>query len=99
MFTRELEELLAALKHTVQLTVVSGTDINGILTSYVPVSFAVHPESNSHIGTCIMLVYGTILSLSSKQKSNGKSSSKTRLIEVDNTMTLDMLINYFYIDS
>ena len=84
-------------KNTVQLPFVSGTDSNGILTLYVPVSFVVHPESSSHIGTCITLVHGSMLSLSSKQKSNGKSSSKARLIGVDNTMTLDMLMKHFYI--
>ena len=55
-------------KNTVQLQFVSGTDSNGILTSYVPVSFAVHPESSSHIETCITLVNGSMLSLSLKQK-------------------------------
>ena len=38
-----------------------------------------------------------MLSLSSKQKSNNKSLSKAILIGVDDTMTLDILMNYFHI--
>ena len=82
-------------KNTVQLPFVSGTDSNGILTLYVHTSFAVHPESISHIGTCTTLVHRSMLHLSSKQKSNGKSSLKARLVRVDNTMTLDILMRYF----
>ena len=89
--------VIDCLKNTVQLPFVSGTDSNEILTLYIPASFAVHPESSSHIGIYITLVHGSILSLSSKQKSNGKSSPKTRFIGVDNTMTLDMLMEKFYI--
>ena len=74
-------------KNTVQLPFVLWIDSNGILTLYVPVSFAVHPESSSHIGTCMTLGHGSMLSLSSKQKSNVKILSKARLIGVDNTNT------------
>ena len=58
--------IIECFKNTVQLLFVSGTDSNGNLTSYVPVSFAVHPDFSSHIGTCITLVHGSMFSLSSK---------------------------------
>ena len=88
--------VIGNLRDNVQLSSVSGTDSNRILTLYVPVSFAVHPESSSHIGMC-NLVPGSILSLSLKQKSSGRGSLKTRLIAVDSKMTLDMLMKHFYI--
>ena len=84
-------------KNTVQLPFVSGVGSNGILTIYVHASFSVHPESNSYIGTCTTLVHGSMLSLSSKQKNNGKSSSKARLIGVDNTIMIGILMQHFYI--
>ena len=71
---------IGCFKNTVHITFVSGTDSNDILTSCIPVSFTVHPEFSSHTSTSIPLVRGSVLSLSSKQKSNGESSSKARLI-------------------
>ena len=76
----QIGRIIGYLKNTVQLPLVAGTDSNGILTWYVHASFAVHPDSNSHIGTCTALLHGSMLSLSSKQKSNGKSSSSAKLI-------------------
>ena len=91
------ERVIGCLKNTIQQPFVPRTGSNRILTLYVHIPFAVHPGSNSHIGTCTTLVHGSMLPLSSKQKSNGKSSSKARRIGVDNKMTLDMLMNRFYI--
>ena len=59
-------------------------------------SFAVHLESSSHIGIC-NIVHGNMLSLSSNKNRNEKVSLKTRLIGVDNKMTIDMLMRHFYI--
>ena len=61
---------------------------------YVHVSFTVHPEPISCIGMS-NLVHESMLSVSTKQKRSGKGSLKTRLIEVDNKMTLDMLMKHF----
>ena len=43
------------------------------------------------------LVHGNMLSLSSKKKGFGKVSLKTRVIGIDNKMTIDKLIKHFYI--
>ena len=71
----KIEIIIGCLKSTVQIPFVSETDSNGILSLYVHASFVVHPEYNSHVGTCTRLVQGSMLSLSSKQKSNWKSPS------------------------
>ena len=49
----KIGRVIGCLKNTVQLPFVSGTESNEILTLYVHASFAVHLESNSHIGTCV----------------------------------------------
>ena len=82
-------------KTGVRLLSVSGTDSNEILTLHVLTSYALHSESRSHIGMST-LASGSMLSLSSEQKSSGRGSLKTGLIGVDNKMTLDMLIKHFY---
>ena len=89
------EWVLGYVKNNVQLPSVLRTDSNEILTSYAPVSFAVHPESSSHIGMCT-LVHGSMLSLSSKHKNSEKGSLKTRLIGIYNIMMLDMSMRHFY---
>ena len=94
---KKIERVIGYLKNTVQLPLAVGIDSDKILTWYIQASFAVHLDFNSHIGTCTTLVHGSMLSLSSKQKSNEKGSLKTRLIRVDNKTTLDMLMKNFYI--
>ena len=71
---QKFEELFVTKIKLFTYHFVLGTDDNGILILYVNASFAVHPESNSHIGICTTLVHESMLSLSSKQKSNEKSS-------------------------
>ena len=46
---------------------------------------------------CLTLVHGSMLSLSSKQKSNTKSSSKAGLAGVDNTMSFVVSMKHFFV--
>ena len=90
------ERVIGCLKNTIQQPFVPRTGSNRILTLYVPVSFAVHSESSSHV-EMYTSVHESMLYLSLKQKNSAKSLSKARLIGVDNKMTLDMLMKHFYI--
>ena len=80
----------------VQTLYVSGTNSNVNTTSYVNTSLAVYPGSNNHVNMC-NLVHGNMLSLSSKKERSSKVSLKTGIIEIDNKMTINMLMKYFYI--
>ena len=92
----KLGKVIGYLKDTVQLSLLVGRDDNEILTWNIYVSFAVHPDCKSHIGTCLTSGYWSLLYLSSKQKINTKSSSEAGLTGVDDTMTFVMLMKHLF---
>ena len=47
-------------------------------------------DSKSHTGVCLTLGYGSLFSLLSKQKINTKTSTKIKLVGVDDAMTFIM---------
>ena len=58
----------------------------GIKIWFIDVSYAIHNDSKGHTGTMLTLGSRTITSLSQKQKINGKSSTKAKLIAVDEAL-------------
>jgi len=53
---------------------------------WVDSSYTVHPDMRSHSGIYMTHVKGAIYVTSSKQKLNTKSSTKTELVGIDNSM-------------
>jgi hypothetical protein len=51
---------------------------------YMDSSFAVHKDMRSHTGAIMTLGYGAVISDSTKQKFNARSSTKCKMITVDN---------------
>ena len=84
------------LLYIVHTPSVSGNNSNVIITSYAYESLAVHPGSNNHVRMC-NLVYGHMLSLSSKKERNGKVSLKNGIVGIDNKMTINTLMKHLYI--
>ena len=71
---KKLGRVIGYLKETVHLPLVIGANDSGTLTWNIDASFAVHPDCKSHIGACLTLGHGSVLSISAKQKINTKSS-------------------------
>ena len=53
----------------------------------IDASFAVHPDYKSHTGAVMKLGRGAIMSVSSKQKLNTRSSTEAELVAVDDVIT------------
>ena len=58
----------------------------------IDTTFAVHPDCKSHT----MMDHGTVLSISSKQKINAKSSTEAELVGVDDAMMFVMWMKHFF---
>jgi len=54
---------------------------------YVDAAFAVHPDTKSHTGAVFTLGKGAIISDSSKQKSNARSSTEAELNCIDDKIS------------
>ena len=54
-----------------------------ILKWYLDAAFAVHPDMKSHTGSAFTLGKGAIISSSTKQKTNTRSSTKAKLNGID----------------
>ncbi len=57
---------------------------------YADASFAVHKDYKSHMGGVMSLGQGAVISRSSKQKLNTKSSTEAELVVADNISNLLM---------
>ena len=54
---------------------------------YIDASFAVHPDMKSHTGAIFTLGKGSIISSSTKQKVNSRSTTEAELIAVDDKVS------------
>ena len=88
--------IIGCLIDTVQTPYISVTNSNRNIISYIHISLVVHPGSNNHVWIC-NLVHRNMLSSSSKKERSRKVSLKTGIIEIDNKMTINTLMKYFYI--
>jgi hypothetical protein len=77
------------------MPLVLGWDGSGILTWSVDASFAIHNDMGSHKGAVLSLGQGAIMSMSSKQKINTKSSTEAELVGVDDAITFVVWIQLF----
>ena len=72
---RKLIRVLGYLKETLHIPLVLGTDGSNNVYWYVDASFAVHKDMKSHTGGVMTLGQGAVISMSTKQKLNTKSST------------------------
>jgi hypothetical protein len=61
----------------------------------VDASFAIHNDMRSHTGAVLSLGQGAMMSMSSKQKINTKSSTKAELVGVDDALNFVVWIQLF----
>ena len=88
--------MIKYVQETIHLPLVIGADGSGNLVWNIDAVFAVHSDCKSHTGTVLMMGHGAVLSISSKQKINTKSSTEAKLVGVDNAMTFVMWMKHFF---
>ena len=62
-------------------------DDSQTLTWYIDAAFGVHPDMKSHTGATFSLGKGSIISESTKQKVNSRSSTEAELVGVDDKIS------------
>ena len=92
---KKLSKILSYLKNTVNLCLTLEADDNQELNWYIDSSFAVHKDMKSHTGSVFTLGKGCIMSDSTKQKVNARSSTEAELIAVDDKISKVMWIRRF----
>jgi hypothetical protein len=79
--------MMCYLKHTHKdVMVLSADDSQGIIWN-VDAAFAVHNDKKSHTGAIMSLGGGAIISISTKQKVNTRSSTEAELVSIDNVIS------------
>ena len=66
------------------------------MTWSVDAAFAVHEDMRSHTGACLTMGKGAMLSLSTKQKINTRSSTEAELVGVDDAMNFVVWSKLFF---
>jgi hypothetical protein len=84
---QKLVKILNYLKVTKNDIARLSADDTQTIKWYVDSSFAVHKDMRSHTGASMTLGNGTILSDSTKQKVNARSSTECEMIAVDDTLS------------
>ena len=84
----KLSHLMQYLRSTRDLPLILGADGTGIVKWFVDTSFAVHPNMRSHLGGAVTLLGRgcPIVTSSTKQKLNTRSSTKSELVGIDDLM-------------
>ena len=77
---RKLKQVLQYLRGTIDDTLTLGANNPMKMETWVDASYAVHHDMKSHTGGVITLGTGAIMSKSSKQKLNTKSSTEAELV-------------------
>ncbi|KAL7461201.1 hypothetical protein ACHAXS_001624, partial [Conticribra weissflogii] len=91
----KLKRVLKYLKGTINMQLNLSVDSLGVAKWYVDAAHAVHDDCKSHTGAGLTLGKGMVTSMSRKQKINGKSSTESKLIAVDDAMGQVLWTRYF----
>jgi hypothetical protein len=84
----KLRHLVKYLQSTVNLPLILGATSSRVLHWYVDAAFAVHPNMSGHSGGAMTLGLGFPISSSGKQKLNTRSSTESKLVGIDDMMSL-----------
>jgi hypothetical protein len=81
---KKLQRILDYLQGTQDDIACLSADDTQTIKWYIDSSFAVHKEMRSHTGAVMTLGHGALISDSTKQKVNARSSTESKMIAVDN---------------
>ena len=80
----------------IHVPLIMGDDDSKTLVWNVDVSYAVHNDMKSHTEVSLSLGFGTLMSISCKQKLVRKSLMEAELVGVDNALTFVMWAQHFF---
>jgi hypothetical protein len=80
---KKLLRVMSFMKGTIDDVLTLEADDTNTLTWYIDVAFAVHGDMKSHTGAVFTMGKGSIISSSTKQKVNSRSSTESEMIGVD----------------
>ena len=92
MTTRSVMKYLQMYPH---LPLILGSDGKGNIYWSVDAAFAVHNDMRGHTGAYMTLGQGTVVSISTKQKLNTKSSTECELVGVDEPLPMMLWARLF----
>ena len=92
----KLATVIKYIRETIHLPLLIGWDKSGVLTWSVDAAFTVHEDMQSHTGAALTMGKGAILSLSTKQEINTKSSTEAELVGVDDAMNFVVWSKLFF---
>jgi hypothetical protein len=91
----KLGNTIKYLHGTISMPLLLGWDGTGLLTWSVDALFVIHNDMRSHTGAVLSLGQEALMSISSKQKINTKSSTEAELVGVDDAMNFVVWIQLF----
>ena len=80
--------MMQYLHGTPNMPMVLSRDGSGVIQWWADGSHATHTNLRGHMGGCMSLGQGMIITLSLKQKLNTRSSTETKLVATNNIMPL-----------
>ena len=92
----KLSTVIKYIGETTHLPLLIGWDKSGVFTWSVDALFAVHQDMRSHTGAALSMGKGSLMSMSTKQKINTKSSTKAELVGVDDAMNFIVWSKLFF---
>jgi hypothetical protein len=91
----KLKRVIQYLRNWPNLNLTLEAESLAVFKWWVDGSFAVHPDMRSHTGGMMSMGKGSIISMSTKQKLNTKSSTEAELVAVDDAMPRILWTRYF----
>jgi hypothetical protein len=91
----KLKRVIQYLRNWPNLNLTLEAESLSVVKWWVDGSFAVHPDMRSHTGGMMSMGKGSIISMSTKQKLNTKSSTEDELVAVDDAMPRLLWTRYF----
>ena len=86
---------LQYIKATIHMKLTLGVDSLNILNWFIDSAHQVHEDFKGHTGGALTLGQGAVISKSSGQNMNTKSSSETELVVVDDLLPTVLWTKYF----
>ena len=91
----KLKRVIQYLRNFPDLNLTLEADSLSVFKWWVDGSFAVHPDMRSHTGGTMSMGKGSVVSMSTKQKLNTRSSTETEVVSVDDAMPKILWTRYF----
>ena len=92
---RKLRQLLQYLRTTIDLELIIGADSMMAFKTFINVAYGVHMDMKSHTGGAVTFGTGVILSKSSKQTLNVKSSTEGEVVGMSDYVAFPIWFRYF----